>query len=236
MATILVIEDDAPFRAFVEDSLWNLGYQVISAGEAKTGIEKAVLHKPDAILLDLKLPGMDGKEAFLFLKNNPHTGQIPVIILTGEQDILDEVEGLSIGAEDYISKPFEFGVLKARLEKALKRPREEAKTEAGVEENGDREILTVGRVTLDLRRQSVSVDGQDITLTPTEFKILTLFMRNTGRVVPRRSIAGEVWKTKNGEMEHLVDAHITNIRKKLGSFKHYLQARYRTGYCFQEAD
>ena len=108
MKRVVVIDDDVDLRNFLNKGLSKFGFEVIGAEDGKAGIEKAILDKPDAILLDLNMPGIDGKEVCVLLKNNPKTQNIPIIILTGKKEICDEVEGLQLGADDYLFKPFDF--------------------------------------------------------------------------------------------------------------------------------
>jgi len=235
MKIVLVIDDDPTLRSFLSRSLAKFDYEVVQAEDGKTGVEKAVLHSPDAILLDLKMPGMDGRDVCSLLKNNPKTANIPLIILTGEKEICDEVEGLKLGAEDYLVKPFDFKVMLARLDKAVERARELKKDIVGITRVPDDNILRVSKIALHLLSHTVSVDGQDVPLTPTEFRILAILMRNEGKVISRPELIDNVWEQKSGNMNRLADTHVNKIRKKLGPFKDYLQTRYGSGYCFRDS-
>ena len=235
MRTILLIDDDTGFRAFLEETLTNYGYKVLTASDGKTGIEKAVLEYPDAVLLDLKMPGIDGKEVCLCLSNNPSTRHIPIIIITGEEDICDEAEGLKIGAVDYLNKPVKIEVLRARLEKVI-----EVAPAAATKSNGSEPIedtINVGRLTLHLLKHMLTVDNNEVRLTPTEFKILTVLMRNPGHVISPDDMVNEVWDYKiSHNMKSLLDNHLRNIRKKFGSCNDYLQNVYGQGYLVKEPD
>jgi len=236
MRNVLIVEDDPAFQSMLSSNLTEQGYEVSVSSDGKTGIEKAVLNHPDVILLDLKMPGMDGKEVCLCLKNNPRTSHIPIIILTGEQDICDEAEGLKIGAEDYLAKPFQLDVLRARLEKALERGARAKEVASNESFSPGDDKLQVGKVTLNLLSHSLSVDGSETALTPIEFKILTILMKNPGRIIPRKQLINDVWEPKNSpsNLDRVADTHMNNIRKKFGAYKDYLQTRYGTGYCLRE--
>jgi len=231
MSTLLIIDDDKEFRLFLEETLANFGYDILTAIDGKSGIEKAVLHRPDMILLDLLMPGMDGKDVCLFLTSNPKTQDIPVIMITGEADICDEAEGLNLGAVDYVSKPVHIRALKARIEKELNRPRS---SKIGSKKDGAYTTLTLGMLDLNIKTQTLTIGKNETCLSPIEFKILSALMDNPGSVVSHEALIHDIWDQKSENTVRMLDNHIRNIRKKLGNYRNYLQTLYKRGYFVRE--
>ena len=207
--TILVVEDEPDIRKLIAYNLRLYGFKVHGVSSGEEAITSAVNGPPDAIILDLMLPGIDGFEVCRRLRDVRHLRSVPIIMLTAKSEDTDVISGLDVGADDYVMKPFSSKVLIARLRAVLRRT-----PPAQVE---DKETITFDGIEIDVRRHSVSRDGTLVDLSATEFRILSFFMRNPGWVFTRSQIISAV----NGEdypvTERSVDVHIVGLRKKLGT-------------------
>lgn len=199
--TILLIEDDDDIRATVETLLGNEGYKVESAADGLIGLERAFVLKPDLILTDLRLPGLNGAEVCKRLR----AGRLnsPIIVISAVGDEFDKVLLLELGADDYVVKPFGARELLARIKAALRRS-SETKT-----------ALTFANIEVDLERRLVICRGEEIKLTPSEYNLLTYFLHNPDRALTRERILHEVWGFESAPTTRTVDAHVVKLRQKL---------------------
>jgi two-component system, OmpR family, response regulator RegX3 len=207
MATrILLVDDEETLRASLEFALQKEGYEVLTAGDGSAALALAAANPPDLILLDVMLPGLDGLEVCRRLRAR---SSVPILMLTAKDQEIDKILGLELGADDYITKPFSVRELLARMRAVLRRTRPEASdNEAGG-------MLAAGRVTLNLDRYEVTVDGQPIELSPKEFQLLRLLMLHQGRVLTRDSLIDQVWGDAfMGDLKTL-DVHIRWLREKI---------------------
>ncbi|MFH2049950.1 MAG: response regulator transcription factor [bacterium] len=223
---ILVIEDEAEIQELIAYNLERDGYLVSCASTGEEGYKIAVRERPDLILLDIRLPGMDGLDVCKLLKNNEITGKIPVIMLTARAEVSDIVTGLEIGADDYITKPFSPKILIARIRSRLRASKESP-------EQHEPPIRS-DRIFIDPGRHEVKVDNKRVNLTATEFELLTVLVRNAGWVMKRYDIVNSVRGDDAIVTDRSVDVLISGLRKKLGEFGNYIETVRGVGYRFRE--
>lgn len=206
---ILVVDDEEDILELVKYNLEREGYLVDCVETGEEAIERATAIRPDGILLDLMLPGVDGIEVCRELRKNPDTRTIPIIMMTAKGEEADVVSGLEVGADDYVPKPFSTKVLIARLRALLRRTAEKKNEEAG-------ELIRRGTFVLDLGRREASIAGKPLDLTFTEFEILRLLAKRPGWVYSRSRIVNEIKGSDYPVTERAVDVQIVGLRKKLG--------------------
>ena len=222
---ILIVEDDRDIVEMVEYNLKEEGYETLSALNGEDGFELARRQQPDLIILDIMLPIMDGFEVCRTLRSNGITAQIPIIILSAKSQEADKVVGLELGADDYVTKPFSPRELIARIRAILRRDREH---------RGTSKIQQRGDITIDSCRHKVTVSGEDISLTFTEFKILESLAHRPGVVLSRAQILDAVSGDEAVVCDRTVDAHVKSLRRKLGKAKDYIETVRGAGYRFKE--
>ncbi|MDH5357989.1 MAG: phosphate regulon transcriptional regulator PhoB [Gammaproteobacteria bacterium] len=224
--TILVIEDDAAIRDMLCFSLRHSGFSCESVSDGEQGLKWLGEQQPDMILLDWMLPGIDGIEFIRRLRANEYLADIPVIMLTAKGESEDKVQGLSVGADDYVNKPFSPPELIARMKAVLRRCRPPE-----TEENQQLEFVGLS---LDTKSHRVSVDGQRLDLGPTEFRLLHFFMKNPERAYSRGQLLDHVWGDTVYIEERTVDVHIRRLRKALEPSGHenLVQTVRSVGYRF----
>jgi heavy metal response regulator len=199
---ILVVEDEQKVASFIKKGLEEEGYAVDVAADGEEGLAMALACVHDLIILDIRLPKMDGLRVLQAIRQDSVTA--PVLLLTVRATIEDKVLGLDAGADDYLTKPFAFQELVARV-RALLRRRAEA----------DPTVLQIGDLCLDSARRTVSRGGERIDLTPREFTLLDYFMRNPGRVLTRTMIAEHVWDYSFDTSTNIIDVYVNYLRKKI---------------------
>ena len=204
MSTILIVEDEAKIARFVELELKHEGYEVLKEADGRNGLETALQQEIDLMLLDVMLPGLNGLEVLRrFRLQKPDT---PVILLTARDAVMDKVSGLDAGADDYVTKPFAIEELLARVRTALKR-------------KGSRETqtnrLSVGRVTLDVDRHEVTVDGTSVELTNHEFELLRVLMENKNIVMDRARLIERVCGYDYIGETNVIDVYVRYLRVKI---------------------
>ena len=224
--TILVIEDDADMVELVEYNLAQAGYKVLSASSGEEGLKIARLKRPDLIVLDLMLPGMDGLEVCKLLKRDPNTERIPIAMLTAKGEEADVVAGLELGADDYVTKPFSPRVLVARVRAVLRRKTRETTDKTAV--------VALEDLVIHPGRREVLVKGKPVELTFTEFGILHTLARRPGWVFTRYQLVDSVRGETYAVTERSVDVHIAALRQKLGSAAGYIETVRGVGYRFKE--
>ncbi len=219
---ILVVDDESDIREILSFNLENEGYEVEAVASAEEALR--VLTPDHAlILLDVMMGGMSGYRMAERLRREGNT--VPIIFLTAKDTENDMLTGFSVGGDDYISKPFSLKEVSARVKAVTRRSAEESKSPAG-------ERLTVGDMTLDLAAKEVSIAGETIPLTKTEFEILALLAANPSRIFSREAIIDRLWKDAPYTTERTVDVHITRLRKKLGARAAWLSSKAGYGYRF----
>lgn len=201
------------------------GFSVISALDGPSGLELAKKERPGLIILDLMLPGMDGKEICRALKSNPLTQSIPILMLTAKAEEIDRVIGFELGADDYVTKPFSPRELVLRIKAILRRK------EAGHESE---KIIRIGDLLIDIDRHHVSVKKSPVQLTSTEFKLLEELASKRGRVQTRERLLDRVWGYTYEGYARTVDTHIRRLREKLGPLGDFIETIRGVGYRFRE--
>ncbi|MDD2452978.1 MAG: response regulator transcription factor [Synergistaceae bacterium] len=205
---ILVVEDEEAIRGIVTQTLLRHGYETASASDGDDALEKAFTLRPDLIILDLMLPRMDGWEVCRRLKAEKDTASIPIIMLTARREERDVVEGLELGADDYMKKPFSLSELTARVRALLRRT-------AVPEESG---VLEAGDLRIEPGDETALLRGIPLELSPTEYRILEALARKMGRTVSREELLSKIWSFSGGDTR-TVDVHISRLRKKLDDGK-----------------
>jgi two-component system, OmpR family, KDP operon response regulator KdpE len=199
---ILVIDDEKQIRRMLKTALAGYGYNIEDASSGQEGLSKITIFHPDLIILDLGLPDLDGIEV---IKRLREWSQTPIIVLSVREDEEDKIRALDAGADDYLTKPFSMGELLARLRVAL---RHMAKSE-------DEPVLVFGRLTIDLARRLVLLDGEEVKLTPTEYEILKYLAIQAGRVVTQRQLLRAVWGSNYQEHSQYLRVYVGQLRRKL---------------------
>ncbi len=204
---ILVVDDEPKIVHLVKAYLEKEGYEVVTAADGPAALKAARAYRPDLIVLDIMLPGMDGLEVLTRLRQE---SDVYVILLTAKTEETDRVVGLTVGADDYVTKPFSPRELVARVKAALRRLRHSAGPPQG-------SVLTFRRLRIDLGRREVTLDGQPVALTPTEFDLLAALARHPGLVLSREQLLEQVWGADFYGETRVVDVHIGHIRRKLAA-------------------
>jgi two-component system copper resistance phosphate regulon response regulator CusR len=200
---ILYVEDDPEAQAFVSRALRESGFVIDTAGDGEAGFELASAGAYDVLILDVKLPGMSG---FELLRRLRRAGvAVPVLFLTAQGDVADRVEGLELGADDYLAKPFALAELLARLRAVARRHLRQAKEG----------VVRVGDLVVDFERHYVERGGKRIQLTPKEFQLLEYLALNAGYVLSRSMIAEKIWGHGFESYSNAIDVHVNNLRKKV---------------------
>ena len=207
--TILIIDDEEPIRELLKLTLQSAGFDsILEASDGEDGLALAARYLPDLILLDLMLPGMDGLSVCRRLKSSPDTRMIPIIMLTAKSDESDIVVGLEMGANDYITKPFSRKVLTARIRAQFRI----------VEQQDQSSVLQVSGLSINKDQRRVSVSGESVSLTFSEFEILVLLAAHPGRVFTRGQIIRRIKGEDYPVTDRAVDVQIVNLRRKLGEW------------------
>jgi DNA-binding response OmpR family regulator len=221
---ILVVEDETDLAELIVFNLRREGYTCNQVGDGVSALQEIQRKPPSLVVLDRMLPGMSGDEVLAELKRTPKTASIPTIMLTAKADETDELVGFALGADDYISKPFNMKRLIARIGAVMRR------IEA-VDRKGD--VVAAGPITLDDGRLEVTVEGSPVSLTATEFKMLRALMSARGRVLDREQLIDNVLGPTVAVTDRTIDVHIASLRKKLGSAAAWIQTIRGAGYTFR---
>lgn len=222
---ILVVEDEPDILDLVDFNLRQAGYQVLKARDGLEGLRLAQEKRPDLLVLDLLLPGLEGKEVCRRLKQNQATRALPVLMLTALASETDRVIGFEIGADDYLTKPFSPRELVLRVGAILRRLGQTPKDQAQ---------LVLGRLTMDLERHQAQVDGQAVDLTATEFRLLHRLASQAGRVQTREALLEQVWGYSYQGYSRTVDTHVRRLRAKLGTLGDQVETVRGIGYRWRE--
>jgi two-component system KDP operon response regulator KdpE len=222
---ILMIEDEPPIRRFLRASLSCEGYRLAEAETGQQGLSMAATQPPDLVILDLGLPDMDGLQIIAALRR---WSQMPIIILSARGQEKDKVMALDQGADDYLSKPFGMDELLARIRVALRHQARISGQSAGAATR-----FSVGDLTVDLEARRVFMRGQEIHLTPIEYRLLTTFVQHAGKVLTHRFLLKEVWGPGHSEETHYLRVFTANLRRKLeadSARPRYLLTEQGVGY------
>ena len=231
MAVVLVVEDAEELAHLVERELTSAGYIVLVAADGEEAVEMHSREKPDLVLLDWMLPKLDGLEVLRRIRDSSPT---PVLMLTAKGEEIDRVMGLEVGADDYLTKPFGMRELLARVRALLRRGELLRKTLADDQE-GSRVSATHGPLALDPESHTVTLDGGELEITPTEFELLHLLMRNPGRTFSRSYLLQTVWDVGYVGGDRSVDNTVMRLRKKLGPLGEDVETVWGIGYRLKRA-
>jgi two-component system phosphate regulon response regulator PhoB len=223
--TVLVVDDERDIVELVRYHLAKAGYRVVSASDGHQAVELARRGRPDLIVLDLMLPVLPGVEVARTLKSDEKTRHIPILMLTAKGEEVDRVVGFELGADDYVVKPFSPRELVLRVQAILRRDTETAPDERIVHDP----------LVIDVGAHSVSLKGEEITLTATEFKLLHRLARRPGRAFSRDQLLSEVWGYGGDTETRTVDTHMKRLRAKLGAVGEWIQTVRGVGYRFRPA-
>lgn len=226
-ANILVVEDEPDISALVAYHLARESFRVRTAangGEALRAIENDV---PDLVLLDLMLPGLSGLEVLREIRRQEAWKDVPIILLTAKKEEADRLEGLRLGADDYVSKPFSPQEVVLRVEAVLRRVRQQPPARSGGK------ILRIGPFLLDVEGKRAEVHGKEMDLTPTEFRLLQVLMERRGRVQTRRQLLESVWEVTARIATRTVDMHVQRLRAKSGDAADWIETVRGFGYRFR---
>ena len=225
MKRILVVDDEQDLCEILKFNLETEGYEVETANSAEEALEMDIASF-DLLLLDVMMGGMSGFQLTKQLKGNPMTANVPIIFLTARDTENDTVTGFNIGADDYISKPFSIREVMVRVRAVLRRTAEQA---------GDADepkTINYQGLQLNLDKKTVSIDGEAIPFTKTEFELLRLFLEERGKVFSRQELIDRVWPKDVMVLDRTVDVNITRMRKKIGKFAKCIVTRLGFGYYF----
>jgi two-component system KDP operon response regulator KdpE len=225
---LLLVDDDAPIRRFLRAGLTTAGYRLVEAVNGSEALAHAATRSPDLVLLDLGLPDLDGIEVVRRLRE---WSEVPIVVLTARGQDDDKIHALDAGADDYVTKPFSMGELLARVRVAL---RHGARREAG----DDSGPVRAGDLVVDLSRRVVTVAGEEVRLTPIEYRLLALLARHAGRVLTHEQILREVWGPGYASQRHYVRVYVAQLRAKLErdpSRPDWLVTEPGVGYRLREA-
>ena len=218
---VMIIEDDAEIRGIVKTLLTNEGYQVEEVADGRMAVERVFLAKPDIILVDLRLPGLDGAEVCKRIR----AGRLntPIIVISAAGEEFDKVLLLELGADDYLVKPFGARELLARMKAVLRRS------------TPDHTVRNFANIEVDTERRIVTNKGHEVGLTPSEYNLLTYFLRNPDRVLTREMILEDVWGFESAPTARTVDSHVVKLRQKLEpdpAVPRYFLTVHGVGYRF----
>jgi DNA-binding response OmpR family regulator len=227
--TILVVDDEEAIAEAVRARLESEGYRVVVAFDGPQAIELHSKEHPDLVVLDLMLPGMDGLEVCREIQRD---GWTPVLMLTAKTEEADKVAGFAVGADDYLTKPFSLRELAVRTRAILRRMEQIQKTQT--ESPGP---IERGGLSVDAQRRRVTLDGNEVGLTPLEFDILYALVRDPGVVLTREQLMDQVWGYRDYAGGRVVDSHVARIRRKLhedGAEPRFIRTVHGVGYAFKE--
>ena len=225
MKRILVVDDEQDLCEILKFNLETEGYEVETANSAEEALEMDIASF-DLLLLDVMMGGMSGFQLAKQLKDNPMTANVPIIFLTARDTENDTVTGFNIGADDYISKPFSIREVMVRVSAVLRRTAEQAG------DADESKIINYQGLQLNLDKKTVSIDGEAIPFTKTEFELLRLFLEERGKVFSRQELIDRVWPKDVMVLDRTVDVNITRMRKKIGKFAKCIVTRLGFGYYF----
>ena len=225
---ILIVDDDKEVVRLMRAYLEQAGYEVLTAHDGETALHILRREKPDLVLLDLMLPDRDGWDITRLVRGDPGLSKTPIIMLTARVDVTDRIVGLEMGADDYVTKPYDPREVVARVRARLRSP-----------ETSSPQMLTVGGLQMDLGRREVRVDGRETELTPTEFNLLQVLMQQAGYVFTRSELISKGLGADYEGLDRTLDSHIRNLRAKIEPDPKqptYIQTVFGVGYRLEEAE
>ncbi|MEE8205313.1 MAG: response regulator transcription factor [Nitrospinaceae bacterium] len=223
--SLLLVDDDPEILTLLQAKLKDEPFEIFTATEGESALNTVRTQKPDLVVLDVNLPGLSGLEICRSLKADKNTRGIPIIMLSARSEEIDRVLGLEFGADDYVTKPFNTQELILRINNVLKRVYKEEEATEG---------FTQGDLTVDFLKHEVTVKGQPIQLTLTEFKLLSSLLESVGQVKTREYLLEHIWDHGEGVFSRTIDTHIQRLRTKLKEAGRYIETIRGVGYRFQE--
>jgi two-component system phosphate regulon response regulator PhoB len=224
--TVLIVEDDRALADVLAYNLKQAGYDTLLSRDGQDGLTQAELRLPDLVVLDLMLPVVDGLEVCRRLRANPATRGMLILMLTAKSEETDQVVGFSVGADDYVTKPFSVKVLLERVRALIRR------TQA---ESDERDIAVCRSVRIDRRRHEATIDGEPLELTLSEFRLLEALVRQPGRAFSRTELIDSALGDDALVQDRTIDVHIRSLRKKMGPHAELIETVRGIGYRFREA-
>jgi DNA-binding response OmpR family regulator len=221
---VLIVEDETTLRETLAEALVEDGLRVTTAGDGPAALERFRADRPDLVLLDLMLPGLDGLEVCRTLRGDPRTAAVPIIMLTARAEESDRIVGLELGADDYITKPFSPNEVVARVRALLRRAHRASPSG----------LLRYGPLTVDVERHVVQVDSREIRLTAKEFLLLQYLLEHRGRVLSRDRLLTDVWGYQYTGGTRTVDVHVRRLREKIPLLVTSLETVKQFGYRLDE--
>ncbi len=236
MQKILIVDDEESICEILQFNLEIEGYEADVAYSAEQAL-KMDLKSYSLILLDIMMGGMSGFKMAQMLKKDPETASIPIIFCTAKDTEDNKIAGLTLGADDYISKPFSVREVVARVKSVLRRCTQQPQVQAHPQQTQPRtemdgDSITYNGLRLDLLKHKCYIDGQEVQLTKKEMEIMVLFLRNSGRVLSREEILHNVWSDEVVVLDRTIDVNITRLRKKIGEYGKFIVTRQGYGYGF----
>ncbi len=223
---ILVVDDEEDLCEILQFNLENEGYSVDVAYSAEQALKKDLLIY-NLLLLDVMMAGISGFKMARIIRDNPRTANIPIIFLTAKISENDRLTGFTIGADDYISKPFSIREVIARINAVIRRVESTKKTNKA-------EIIRYEKLEMNSVNKKVLLEKKEVALTKKEFELLKLFLENRNRVFSRDEILSRVWFDEDSVLNRTIDVNITRLRKKIGIYERNIVTRLGYGYCFEE--
>jgi two-component system phosphate regulon response regulator PhoB len=218
---VLIVDDERDIVELLAYNLQRAGFETAAAFTGRQALEAVASHAPDLIVLDVMLPEISGTEVASRIRTNPATSHIPILMLTAKTEEVDQIVGLTVGADDYVTKPFSVKVVLARIDAVLRRS---GKTAA------DTRTISLGPVEVDPEMHHVTVAGQPVKLTLTEFRLLAALAQGKGRVLSRHVLMSKAMGPGVTVTERTIDVHVTSIRKKLGEHAWMIKTVRGVGY------
>lgn len=222
--TILVVDDERDIAELLTYNLKRAGFDVVVASSGRQALAAVETRVPDLIVLDVMLPELSGVEVAGRLRANPRVAHVPIVMLTAKTEEVDQIVGLTVGADDYVTKPFSMKVFLARVEAVLRRTQRTAPL------SSEDRMITLGPVSCNPETHETSVDGTPIKLTLTEFRLLTSLIQANGRVLSRATLMSKAMGPGVTVTERTIDVHVTAIRKKLGASANMIKTVRGVGY------
>jgi two-component system, OmpR family, phosphate regulon response regulator PhoB len=224
---VLVVEDDRALSEILVYNLEKAGFEVLKAMDGRDGLNQANLHLPDVVILDVMLPLMDGTEICRRLRAKPESSSTIIIMLTAKSEEPDQLIGFSVGADDYVTKPFSVRVLLERIKALLRRKAAPA--------DPDTDIVSRQGITLDRRKYRVTIENEVVELTKSEFRLLDTLIRQPGRAFDRSELIDSALGEDTLVLERTIDVHIRALRKKIGEKSEAIETVRGVGYRFRES-
>jgi len=223
--TLLLVDDDPDILGLLKSQFRDEPFEVLTAAEGESALHIVRTQRPDLVVLDINMPGLSGLEICRSLKADKNTQDIPIIMLSARNEDIDRVLGLEFGADDYVTKPFNTQELILRINNVLKRV---------YKVEGASEGFTQGDLAVDFLKHEVTVKGQPVQLTLTEFKLLTSLLETVGQVKTREYLLEHIWDHGEGVFSRTIDTHMQRLRTKLKEAGRYIETVRGVGYRFQE--